>query len=51
MLQDNHEPTERTQPLSEKTYHGSVTFTHKTTVNAWTVRVEAAGLIFSSVSV
>lgn len=49
MLQDNHEADERTQPLSEKTYHGSVTFTHKTTVNAWTVRIEATGLVFEGI--
>ena len=49
MTHDNPKLLERTQPLAEKTYHGHVTFTHKTTVNAWTVRIEATGLVFEGI--
>ena len=49
MTHDNPKLLERIQPLAEKTYHGHITFTHKTTVNAWTVRIEATGLVFEGI--
>ena len=36
-------------PSPKKTYHGHITLTHKTTVNAWTVRIEATGLVFEGI--